>query len=104
MARSVAGSLTATAGGRTLTYDSARQLSSVVEPSLPAGAPPVTTTFTYDARGNRVSATADLTCTSLVPWAADGRRPRAGRGNELGRLRRLESGRCLLVSCAGSSL
>jgi len=54
-----AGSLTATASGRTLTYDSARQLSSVVAPGLPAGAPPVTTTFTYDARGNRASATAD---------------------------------------------
>jgi RHS repeat-associated protein len=54
-----AGSLTGTADGRALTYDAGRQLTSMVAPGVPAGPPAVTTTFGYDARGNRVSATAD---------------------------------------------
>jgi RHS repeat-associated protein len=53
-----AGSLTVLPDGRALAYDAARQVTSITAPAA-AGLPAVTTSFTYDARGNRVAATAD---------------------------------------------
>jgi RHS repeat-associated protein len=54
-----AGSLTSTGDGRTLTYNSAGQLTAMTTPA--AGTDPTgsTTSFTYDARGNRATATTD---------------------------------------------
>ncbi len=52
-----AGSVTALADGRTLTYDAARQLQSLTAPATTPGGDPSTTTYSYDARGNRLTAT-----------------------------------------------
>jgi len=53
-----AGSVTALADGRVLTYDAGRQLTAMTSPGVDPG-PDVTTAFGYDGRGNRVSAAAD---------------------------------------------
>ncbi|TFH71287.1 RHS repeat-associated core domain-containing protein [Cellulomonas sp. HD19AZ1] len=52
-----AGSVTTLADGRTLTYDAARQLQSLTAPASSPGGDPSTTTYSYDARGNRLTAT-----------------------------------------------
>ncbi|MCM0638734.1 RHS repeat-associated core domain-containing protein [Cellulomonas wangsupingiae] len=54
-----AGSVTALADGRTLTYDTARQLTTLLTPTTTPDAVPVTTGYTYDGRGNRATATTD---------------------------------------------
>ena len=54
-----AGSVTALADGRALTYDTARQLTALVTPAATPDAVPVTTGYTYDGRGNRATATTD---------------------------------------------
>ena len=54
-----AGSVTALTDGRALTYDSARQLTSLVTPAATPDAVPVVTGYTYDGRGNRATATTD---------------------------------------------
>jgi len=54
-----AGSVTALADGRALTYDAGRQLTAMTSPEVDPG-PDVTTTFGYDARGNRATATTDV--------------------------------------------
>ena len=54
-----AGSVTALADGRTLAYDAGRQLTALVTPPTTPGDTPVTTSYTYDGRGNRASATTD---------------------------------------------
>lgn len=51
--------MTTLADGRTLTYDTARQLTALVTPSATPGADPVTAGYTYDGRGNRATATTD---------------------------------------------
>ncbi|MBO9569936.1 MAG: RHS repeat-associated core domain-containing protein, partial [Cellulomonas iranensis] len=52
-----AGSVTTLADGRTLSYDAARQLQSLTAPATTPGGDPSTTTYSYDARGNRLTAT-----------------------------------------------
>lgn len=52
-----AGSVTALPDGRQFTYDAGRQLTTLTVPG--AGDTVVTTAFTYDARGNRLTATTD---------------------------------------------
>ena len=54
-----AGSVTALADGRALTYDAARQLTALVTPTTTPDEAPITTGYTYDGRGNRATATAD---------------------------------------------
>lgn len=58
-----AGSPTTLPGGRALAYDSARQLASLTTAGLD-GQPPVTTSFTYDDRGNRAAATTGTATTA----------------------------------------
>ncbi len=53
-----AGSVTRLPDGRALTYDDGRQLTSMATPGVSAS-PDVTTAFTYDARGNRLTAATD---------------------------------------------
>ena len=53
-----AGSLTTLGDGQTLTYDTARQLSTSTTPATDTTAA-VTSSFTYDARGNRATTTTD---------------------------------------------
>ncbi|MDM8084572.1 RHS repeat-associated core domain-containing protein [Cellulomonas cellasea] len=53
-----AGSVTTLADGRTLAYDSARQLTTLATPATDT-APAKTTAYGYDARGNRATATTD---------------------------------------------
>jgi RHS repeat-associated protein len=52
-----AGSVTTLADGRTLSYDAARQLQSLTASATTPGGDPSTTTYSYDARGNRLAAT-----------------------------------------------
>src|SRR5665648_789856 len=54
-----AGSVTALADGRSLTYDAGRQLTSMAVPAA-GGLPAATPTFGYDGRGNRATATTDV--------------------------------------------
>ncbi|MCC2309975.1 RHS repeat-associated core domain-containing protein [Cellulomonas chengniuliangii] len=53
-----AGSVTALADGRTLAYDSARQVTTLATPAT-GSVPATTTAYAYDARGNRATATTD---------------------------------------------
>ncbi|WP_407341987.1 RHS repeat-associated core domain-containing protein [Pengzhenrongella phosphoraccumulans] len=53
-----AGSVTTLAGGRTLAYDAARQLTTATTPATGDTAA-VTATFAYDVRGNRAATTTD---------------------------------------------
>ncbi|WP_289563551.1 DUF6531 domain-containing protein [Cellulomonas cellasea] len=53
-----AGSVTTLADGRTLAYDTARQLTTLATPAT-GTAPATTTAYAYDARGNRATATTD---------------------------------------------
>jgi RHS repeat-associated protein len=53
-----AGSVTVLPDGRALSYDVGRQVTSITAPAI-GELPAVTTSFGYDARGNRATATAD---------------------------------------------
>lgn len=54
-----AGSVMGLADGRALTYDTARQVTSMTIPAS-AGEPATTTSFSYDTRSNRISSTTDV--------------------------------------------